>query len=64
MVQVFEVVNHVLHQDRETRRRNLNIRDYKVIPLASQAGLLEFVGHTSTLKGWLDPAHPRWDFFR
>lgn len=59
MEQVFDLVNVVLNRDVETKRRNLYIRGYKVIPLASQAGILEFVGNTTTLKSWLDRAHVR-----
>lgn len=59
MEQVFDLVNGVLERDRETRRRKLNVRDYKVIPLASQAGLLEFVENTAPLKDWLYKSHPR-----
>lgn len=62
MEQVFDLVNHVLRRDRETRRRNLNIRGYKVIPLTSQAGLIEFVLNTSALKDFLQPAHERCAF--
>lgn len=62
MEQVFELVNIVLRRDRETRRRLLDIRDYKVIPLGSQAGLLEFVGNTFPLQRWLSAAHPRSEF--
>ena len=57
MEQVFELVNSLLRQDRETRRRKLKVRDYKVIPLASQAGILEFVGNTAPLKQWLNAKH-------
>ena len=57
MVQVFDLVNVVLCRDRETRRRNLSIRGYKVIPLAPQAGVLEFVGNTLPLGQWLARAH-------
>lgn len=60
MEQVFELVNSVLHRDRETRRRLLGVRDYKVVPLGAQAGLLEFVGNTLPLRSWLGSAHPRW----
>ncbi|KIK61745.1 hypothetical protein GYMLUDRAFT_42784 [Collybiopsis luxurians FD-317 M1] len=60
MEQVFNLVNVVLRRDSETKRRNLYIRGYKVIPLASQAGILEFVTNTTTLKNWLDKAHPRY----
>jgi serine-protein kinase ATM len=59
MEQVFDLVNVVLRRDRETRRRNLSVRGYKVIPLASQAGVLEFVGNTIPLQSWLHHAHHR-----
>lgn len=60
MEQVFDLVNIVLRRDRETRKRNLRIRGYKVIPLATQAGLLEFVENTTPLQIWLQAAHPRY----
>lgn len=59
MEQVFDVVNVVLRRDTETKKRNLYIRGYKVIPLASRAGILEFVSDTTPLKSWLDKAHSR-----
>jgi ataxia telangiectasia mutated family protein len=59
MEQVFELVNGMLKRDRETLRRDLKVRDYKVIPLASQAGIIEFVGNTSPLREWLYNAHPK-----
>jgi hypothetical protein len=52
-------VNIVLRRDRETKRRNLCVRGYKVIPLASQAGVLEFVGNTTPLQVWLYAAHQK-----
>ncbi len=57
MEQVFDLVNGLLRHDRETKRRDLRVRDYKVIPLSDQAGLLEFVGNTLPLKEWLSRAH-------
>ncbi|KAF7967952.1 hypothetical protein HWV62_32455 [Athelia sp. TMB] len=60
MEQVFGLVNIVLERDRDTRKRELHIRDYKVIPLSSQAGILEFVGNTFPLGDWLRPAHVRY----
>ena len=51
MEQVFQLVNLVLHRDRDTRKRHLHIRCYKVIPLAPQAGMLEFVPNTSPTLG-------------
>lgn len=59
MEQVFDLVNVVLRRDRETRKRHLHVRGYKVIPLASQAGVLEFVSSTIPLIGWLEEAHHR-----
>jgi ataxia telangiectasia mutated family protein len=60
MEQVFDVVNTVLHQDRQTKRRELGVRGYKVIPLDSQSGVIEFVKDTSPLKDWLVVAHRKW----
>ncbi|KIJ65638.1 hypothetical protein HYDPIDRAFT_167269 [Hydnomerulius pinastri MD-312] len=60
MEQVFNLVNVVLRCDRETKKRNLKIRDYMVLPLAAQAGVLEFVGNTVPLQSWLGAAHPRY----
>ncbi len=60
MEQVFDLVNVVLRHDRETQKRKLGVRGYKVIPLASQAGVLEFVDNTTPLANWLKPAHIRY----
>ncbi|KAI3619791.1 ataxia telangiectasia mutated [Moniliophthora roreri] len=60
MEQVFQLVNTVLSRDRETRRRFLQVRDYKVIPLDTQAGVIEFVKGTITVRTWLDKAHPKY----
>ncbi|RPD76341.1 hypothetical protein L226DRAFT_505666 [Lentinus tigrinus ALCF2SS1-7] len=61
MEQVFDLVNVVLRHDRETRKRKLSVRGYKVIPLAAQAGVLEFVANTTPLASWIKPAHPRYN---
>jgi ataxia telangiectasia mutated family protein len=60
MEQVFDVVNRILQRDLETKKRKLRVRDYKVIPLSTQAGLLEFVSNTSPIQGWLWSAHPKY----
>jgi serine-protein kinase ATM len=60
MEQVFDLVNIVLRRDRDTRRRNLSIRGYKVVPLATQAGVLEFVGNTMPLREWLIESHTKY----
>lgn len=57
MEQVFDLVNSILRRDQETHRRSLQVRDYKVIPLDTQAGLLEFVGNTQQLGGILKRLH-------
>ena len=59
MEQVFDLVNVVLRHDRETTRRNLRVRGYKVIPLASQAGVIEFVEDTMPLNHWVGKSHTR-----
>ncbi|KAF8749128.1 Telomere-length maintenance and DNA damage repair [Rhizoctonia solani] len=61
MEQVFELVNILLKRDRASKRRNLRVRTYKVIPLASQAGLLEFVTNTMPIGGWLLNAHKKYN---
>ncbi|CUA74607.1 ataxia telangectasia mutated family protein [Rhizoctonia solani] len=61
MEQVFELVNILLKRDRSSKRRNLRVRTYKVIPLASQAGLLEFVTNTMPIGGWLLNAHKKYN---
>ena len=60
MEQVFDLVNVVLRHHRETKKRKLSVRAYKVIPLAAQAGVLEFVENTTALANWLRPAHRRY----
>ncbi|KIY63461.1 hypothetical protein CYLTODRAFT_493892 [Cylindrobasidium torrendii FP15055 ss-10] len=56
MEQVFELVNVVLAKDRETRKRDLHLRCYKIVPLSTAAGVLEFVDETTTMKAWIDTA--------
>lgn len=60
MEQVFQLVNVLLEKDDGSKRRNLSLRTYKVIPLASQAGVLQFVENTQPLSSWLVPAHQRY----
>lgn len=59
MEQVFDLVNVVLECDRETKKRDLKVRGYTVLPLAAQAGVIEFVGNTDVLQAWLGTAHQR-----
>ncbi|KAI1282438.1 phosphatidylinositol 3 [Xylaria sp. FL0933] len=60
MEQVFAAVSSVLKLHRSTRQRNLGIRTYKVLPLTSVSGLIEFVPNTIPLHEYLMPAHERY----
>ncbi|EWC48158.1 hypothetical protein DRE_02262 [Drechslerella stenobrocha 248] len=57
MEQVFEQVSELLQKSRITRQRNLGIRTYKVVPLSTTSGIIEFVLHTVPLHEYLLPAH-------
>lgn len=60
MEQVFAAVSEVFKLHRTTRQRNLGIRTYKVLPLTSASGLIEFVSDTIPLHEYLMPAHERY----
>ncbi|XP_012534493.1 serine-protein kinase ATM isoform X2 [Monomorium pharaonis] len=46
MQQVFTVINTLLRTCKETQRRNLRIRTYKVVPLTQRSGVLEWCDNT------------------
>ncbi|KAE8350977.1 Serine/threonine-protein kinase tel1 [Aspergillus coremiiformis] len=60
MEQVFQQVSNLLKDHQATRQRNLRIRTYKVLPLTSNAGIIEFVPHTIPLHDYLLPAHQKY----
>ena len=60
MEQVFAAVSSVLKHHRSTQQRNLGIRTYKVLPLTSASGLIEFVPNTIPLHEYLMPAHEKY----
>lgn len=60
MEQVFDQVSRLLKHHTATRLRNLGIRTYKVLPLSTRSGLMEFVPNTVPLNTWLMPAHQRY----
>ncbi|CAG8067944.1 unnamed protein product [Penicillium olsonii] len=60
MEQVFEQVSSLLKDHQPTRQRNLGIRTYKVLPLTSNAGIIEFVPNTIPLHDYLMPAHQQY----
>lgn len=59
MQQIFGVTNDLLSRDDRTSARSLGIRTYRVIPLLSDCGLLEYVANSQAIGDWLVPAHKR-----
>ena len=61
MQQMFQMINILLKENSETRKRNLQIRTYKVIPMTPSAGLLEWVEQTIPIGSYLigTPRNPR-----
>jgi ataxia telangiectasia mutated family protein len=53
MQQIFALVNDLLTSNKETRKRNLRVRTYKVIPLSPTSGLLGWVENTVPLGTYL-----------
>ncbi|XP_063954158.1 serine-protein kinase ATM-like isoform X2 [Lytechinus pictus] len=49
MQQVFGLVNQLLNKNTDTKRRKLQIRRYKVVPLCQKSGLLEWCEGTMPL---------------
>jgi phosphatidylinositol kinase/protein kinase (PI-3 family) len=54
---VFNIMNKLLTKKPETQKRNLKIRTYKIIPVASQAGVVHWVNGTIPLGEILMKAH-------
>ncbi|XP_021065597.1 DNA-dependent protein kinase catalytic subunit [Mus pahari] len=48
--QLFEVMNAVLSQDAACSQRNMQLRTYRVVPMTSRLGLIEWIENTMTLK--------------
>ncbi|KAG9698743.1 hypothetical protein KCU95_g2387, partial [Aureobasidium melanogenum] len=57
MEQVFGEVSKMLQTHKNSRQRNLHIRTYKVLPLTSTSGIIEFVPNSMPLGEFLVPAH-------
>jgi ataxia telangiectasia mutated family protein len=60
MEQVFDQVSRLLRGHTATRIRNIGIRTYKVLPLSTRSGLMEFVPNTIPLHLWVMPAHEKY----
>ncbi|XP_053675584.1 serine/threonine-protein kinase ATM [Anopheles nili] len=60
MQQVFGILNVLLRHDRETARRKLSVRTYKVVPLSRQSGILEWCNNTMPIGTWLLAGHVKY----
>jgi ataxia telangiectasia mutated family protein len=57
MQQIFQEMDGVLQRNRETRRRKLRIRTYRVVPLMNKTGVIEWVLNTIPLLEYLERTH-------
>lgn len=53
MQQFFQLVNSLLQDCSETRKRKLRIVPYKVVPFSPGAGMLEWVEYTIPMSNYL-----------
>lgn len=53
MMEFNSLINKLLRQDAEARRRNLHIRTYAVVPINEECGIIEWVPHTAGLRNIL-----------
>lgn len=60
MEQVFEEVSKMLRNHKATRQRDLKLRTYKVIPLSSGSGIIEFVPNSIPINEFLVSAHEKY----
>uniref|UniRef100_A0A182F611 Serine/threonine-protein kinase ATM n=1 Tax=Anopheles albimanus TaxID=7167 RepID=A0A182F611_ANOAL len=60
MQQVFGIINDLLRHARETARRQLSIRTYKVVPLSRQSGILEWCENTIPIGVWMMKGHTKY----
>jgi FKBP12-rapamycin complex-associated protein len=49
VMQLFELINSLLHNDSSTSRQQLSIRRYPVVPLSQNSGVIGWIPHTETL---------------
>ncbi|XP_005181014.2 serine/threonine-protein kinase ATM [Musca domestica] len=60
MQQVFCMINNLLQQEPKAVQRKLLIRTYKVIPLSTRSGLLEWCQNTVPIGMYLTQAHQKY----
>ena len=61
MEQIFEQMNLVMQRNYKARQRFLNVRTYKVVPLANRSGVIEWVADTMPLHAYSFPAHEKYN---
>ncbi|GEQ72239.1 hypothetical protein JCM33374_g5926 [Metschnikowia sp. JCM 33374] len=61
MEQVFDKVNKIFQEDKETRKRKLRVRTYSAVPLGPKAGVIEFVPDSKALFEVISPYHQAMD---
>uniref|UniRef100_A0A1A9V9S2 Serine/threonine-protein kinase ATM n=1 Tax=Glossina austeni TaxID=7395 RepID=A0A1A9V9S2_GLOAU len=57
MQQAFCMINHLLEKDPEAVQRQLKIRTYKVMPLSTRTGILQWCQNTTPIGSYLGDAH-------
>jgi len=52
--QMFMMMNDILSRDPHTRKRELHLNTYKVVPMTKDVGVLEWVDNTTPIKGLVE----------
>ncbi|KHN81046.1 Serine/threonine-protein kinase ATR [Toxocara canis] len=55
LMDINRMVNALLHQNADSRRRQLSVRTYNVVPLQDAGGLIEWIPNLQTYRGVLEP---------
>lgn len=53
MQQVFTIMNDMLRSHKDAKKRRLNVKTYKVVPLSQRSGLLEWCSDSVPLSDYL-----------
>uniref|UniRef100_A0A1A9WKS3 Serine/threonine-protein kinase ATM n=1 Tax=Glossina brevipalpis TaxID=37001 RepID=A0A1A9WKS3_9MUSC len=60
MQQAFCMINNLLEKDPEAVERKLKIRTYKIVPLSTRSGILEWCQNTTPIGSYLNNAHKKY----
>jgi len=61
LTKIFNLVNVLLKKNQSTRKRQLSIRTYNIIPLSPRSGIIEWVQNTIPFGTYLNEAHPKYN---